>query len=99
MSENGHQDDHDYRIDDGMEVTLHFTVKLEDGEVVEAYSLVAQCQRGHDRVPAGIDLGGGGGGGGSAGNRTGRVDLGARANFGAGGIVGFLDAKHGRPPG
>ena len=48
-------------------------------------------------VPAGIDLGGGGGGGGSAG--TGRVDLGARANFGAGGIVGFLDAKHGRPPG
>ena len=46
-------------------------------------------------VPAGIDLGGGGGG--SAG--SGRVDLGARANFGAGGIVGFLDAKHGRPPG
>ena len=44
-------------------------------------------------VPAGIDLGGGG----SAG--SGRVDLGARANFGAGGIVGFLDAKHGRPPG
>ena len=54
-------------------------------------------------VPAGIDGGGGGGGGGSAGGTAGYAapvtPSRARANFGAGGIVGFLDAKHGRPPG
>lgn len=26
----------DYRIDDGMEVTLHFTLKLEDGTLVDS---------------------------------------------------------------
>ncbi|GHB33536.1 FKBP-type peptidyl-prolyl cis-trans isomerase [Salinicola rhizosphaerae] len=40
----------DYRIDDGMEVTLHFTVKLEDGEVVDST---------RDKQPATFQLGDG----------------------------------------
>lgn len=53
MSDSGHQDDHgerDYRIGEGMEVTLHFTVKLEDGEVVDST---------RDKQPATFQLGDG----------------------------------------
>ncbi|WP_110643991.1 FKBP-type peptidyl-prolyl cis-trans isomerase [Salinicola sp. CPA57] len=50
MNENGQQDDRDYRIDDGMEITLHFTVKLEDGEVVDST---------RDKQPATFQLGDG----------------------------------------
>jgi len=50
MSENGQQDDRDYRIDEGMEITLHFTVKLEDGEVIDST---------RDKQPATFQLGDG----------------------------------------
>ncbi|ALM51267.1 FKBP-type peptidyl-prolyl cis-trans isomerase [Halomonas huangheensis] len=40
----------DYRIDEGMEVTLHFTLKLEDGTVVDST---------HDKAPATFQLGDG----------------------------------------
>lgn len=50
MSENGHPHDHDYRVGEGMEVTLHFTVKLEDGEVVDST---------RDKQPATFQLGDG----------------------------------------
>ncbi|WP_322528576.1 FKBP-type peptidyl-prolyl cis-trans isomerase [Salinicola sp. LHM] len=57
MSENGHQDDHDYRIDDGMEVTLHFTVKLEDGEAVDSTrgKQPATFQLGDGNLPPGFE--------------------------------------------
>lgn len=40
----------DYRIDEGMEVTLHFTLKLEDGTVVDTT---------HDKSPATFAVGDG----------------------------------------
>ena len=39
-----------YRIDEGMEVTLHFTLKLEDGTVVDST---------HDKAPATFQVGDG----------------------------------------
>lgn len=50
MNESDHRGGNDYRIDDGMEVTLHFTVKLEDGEVVDST---------RDKQPATFQLGDG----------------------------------------
>jgi len=40
----------DYRIDEGMEITLHFTLKLEDGTVVDST---------RDKAPATFQLGDG----------------------------------------
>ncbi|WP_372610110.1 FKBP-type peptidyl-prolyl cis-trans isomerase [Halomonas sp.] len=40
----------DYRIDEGMDVTLHFTLKLEDGTVVDST---------HDKAPATFQVGDG----------------------------------------
>ncbi|GHE22612.1 FKBP-type peptidyl-prolyl cis-trans isomerase [Halomonas urumqiensis] len=40
----------EYRIDEGMEVTLHFTLKLEDGTVVDST---------HDKAPATFQVGDG----------------------------------------
>ncbi|GAB2778334.1 FKBP-type peptidyl-prolyl cis-trans isomerase [Halomonas shantousis] len=47
----------DYRIDDGMEVTLHFTVKLEDGTVVDSTrdKAPATFQVGDGNLPPGFE--------------------------------------------
>ncbi|QEM80555.1 FKBP-type peptidyl-prolyl cis-trans isomerase [Halomonas binhaiensis] len=47
----------DYRIDEGMEVTLHFTLKLEDGTVVDTTKdkTPATFQMGDGNLPPGFE--------------------------------------------
>ncbi|QJR00342.1 FKBP-type peptidyl-prolyl cis-trans isomerase [Halomonas sp. PGE1] len=47
----------DYRIDEGMEVTLHFTLKLEDGTVVDSTrdKAAATFQVGDGNLPPGFE--------------------------------------------
>mgnify|MGYP001190132425 FL=1 len=47
----------DYRIDEGMEVTLHFTLKLEDGTVVDSTrdKAAATFQMGDGNLPPGFE--------------------------------------------